>query len=420
MTKLSPALAKSAQRALILTFFIQGFITTTTIPRVPELIDQVNASLAQWGLIIGISGAGSLLPLLFTHRLVNRFGTRKVIQVSSVAISLIVMSLGFAHDPLLFFILYAGQAFIFSIFNISLNAQGVMLQKKLKRVVLGRFHGAWSLGATVSAAVSGIISSFVPLFWHLMIVPAICGAAFFFVTRKMLSPQDDGHATERESSGKPPGWLKSPGMLWVLAIGNFAGMWPELVMMDWSAVFARDALGLGIAEGAIPYTVFTAAMIVGRMSIGRVTKRIHISEMSRWGGIFGSAAMLAGLLLGPAIAKTDQTLGLVVLSTLWAISGLGIASMVPSFMSAAGYVKGLTTAQALSRMSLVNALLVMAAKVFMGSLSEGFGVAAAYFFPVAMLLIAGLLAGKVATAAKRSDAVANAFPQTGAISTIDS
>lgn len=415
MSTISPAAAKTAQRAIFATFFIQGFISTTTIPRVPELIDQVNASLVQWGLIIGIAGVGSLLPLLFTHRLINRFGTRKVIQFSSLGSALIVMSLALAHDPLLFFVLYATQSFFFSIFNISLNAQAVMFQKIVKRVVIGKFHGAWSLGAAVSAAVSGLISGFLPLFWHLITIPAICGIAFYMATRKMLSPQDDGHATERESTGKSKSWLKSPAMLWVLAVGNFAGMWPELVMMDWSAVFARDSLGLDIAAGAIPYTVFTAAMIVGRMSISRVTKRFHISDMSRWGGIVGSATMLAGLLLGPAIAKTDAALGLLVLSVFWGISGLGIASMVPSFMSAAGYVKGMTTAQALSRMSLVNALLIMAAKVFMGGLAESFSVATAYLFPVASLLVAGLLAGKVATAAKRSDAVANAFPQTGAI-----
>jgi MFS family permease len=404
----------------LLTFFIQGFVTTTTIPRVPELISQIDVSFAQWGLIIGISGAGSLLPLMFTHRLVNRFGTRLVVRVSSVAIALIVMSLAFATDPLLFFILYAGQSFIFSIFNISLNAQAVMLQKKIKRVVIGRFHGAWSLGATISAAVSGILSPFLPLFWHLIIIPLLCGLAFFFVTRLMLSPTQDGHASEREASGKSPNWFKSPTMLWIIALGNFAGMWPELVMMDWSAIFARDSMGLDLARGAIPYTVFTGAMIIGRMSIGRVTKRIHISDMSRLGGIFGSIAMLAGLILGPLISSYDESLGLLVLSILWGISGLGVASMVPSFMSAAGYVKGLTTAQALSRMSMVNVLLVMGAKILMGALTQAFTIVLAYLFPIGMLFIAGLLAGKVAREAKRSDAVANAFPQTGAISTIDS
>ena len=55
----------------------------------------------------------------------------------------------------------------------------------------------------------------------------------------------------------------------------------------------------------------------------------------------------------------------------------------------------------------------------MGALAEGIGLVLAFIFPVAMMFIAGILAGKVAKSAKRKEAMDNAFPLTGPISVVD-
>jgi hypothetical protein len=70
-------------------------------------------------------------------------------------------------------------------------------------------------------------------------------------------------------------------------------------------------------------------------------------------------------------------------------------------------------------MSLVNAIAVIAAKIFMGALAQGIGLVLAFIFPVAMMFIAGIVAGKVAKNSKRREAMDNAFPLTGPITVID-
>ena len=57
---------KSAKLALFVIFFTQAFAAITTLPRIPELIDQIGVNFAEWGAIIGFAGLGSLLPLVFT------------------------------------------------------------------------------------------------------------------------------------------------------------------------------------------------------------------------------------------------------------------------------------------------------------------------------------------------------------------
>lgn len=408
----------SAQRALIIAFFLNGFMAISWIPRIPELIDQIDVSFATWGLIIGLSGLGSLIPLLITNRLIGRFGTKPVARVANVMIVLCLIALSWAPNAAVFFLINALMSFSGSFFGIAVNAQSVMLQKQVKSTVIGRFHAAWSIGSALSAGVSGILASFLSLQLQLFIVPLISLLVFEYFARDMLKPTEDGHKEERARS-HGGSFFKSPPQLWLLAFGFFSGVFPELMMMDWSAVFTQKTLSLHPTIGTIPFTVFTIAMIVSRLSITRLTSRFHISELSKWGGVYGSIAMLLGVLLAPALTAQNQILGLVVLSVFWGLAGLGCGPMVPSFFSAAGHIDGLATAQALSRMSLVNALLVMVAKISMGALAQGVGLQLAFLFPVVMMFLAGMIAAQVAKRAKRREAMDNAFPPTGPLSIID-
>jgi fucose permease len=257
-----------------------------------------------------------------------------------------------------------------------------------------------------------------PLWLHLILVPSLAIAVFVIVGRNLLTDAE-GEAVESKQTAKRIPFFKSPPQVWLLAAGLFAGVFPEVVMMDWSAVFAKNELGLNASLGAIPYAVFTGAMIVGRLLIGRFTKRWHISDLSKWGGMVAAAAFGLGFIIGPIIAEQDKYLALAVTAGFWAIFGFGLAPMVPSFFSAAGYVKGLTTAQTLARMSLVNSLVIMGAKIAMGAMAEGIGIGVAFIFPMLMLVTAGLIAGVVAKRSKRSEAVANAFPLTGPIGVVE-
>lgn len=418
MSKISAARGRSVQIAIVATFFIQGTISTTQIPRIPELIDQIGVSFSAWGLIIGLSGLGALLGLTMANRFINRFGTKRVILFGSVIASIMIMTLGLTTNPFVFFFLQAGMAFAMNCFNIALNSQSVVLQKALNRTIIGRFHAAWSIGATSSAALSGVLASFLPLWLHLMLVPGLAIIAFVLVNRNLLT-DEEGEAVESKQSAKRIPFFKSPPQVWLLAAGLFSSVFPELVMMDWSAVFAKTELGLSASLGAIPYAVFTGAMIVGRLLIGRLTKRWHISELSKWGGLVGATAFGLGVILGPLLAQQDKYLGLAVTAFLWAIFGFGLAPMVPSFFSAAGYVKGLSTAQTLARMSLANALVIIGAKIAMGAVAEGVSLSVAFIMPTIMLFVAGVLAGIVAKRSKRSEAVANAFPLTGPIGVVE-
>ena len=413
---LTPARTRAVEIALGTTFFFQAVAALTSLPRIPEFIAQLHIDLAVWGAVIGFSGIGSLLPLIFTNRLINRYGAKRVLRISSIAIPLIIMSLPWTSNPVVFFILYFFQSLSFSTFNIALNSQAVNFQRRVGKVLLGRFHGLWSMGAALSAAVSGVLAGFVPLQLHMFVIPAICAVAFQIANRFLLQMGEDGHIRDGGPGAKLP-WLKSPKRLWFLSVGLFAGMWPELVMMDWSTVYSKQILLTDATTGALPYTVFVVAMIVGRFSLGRLSRGRHTSTVSKWGGYVGSVAMAIGIFAGAALVPVSQSLALFTTVAFLAIAGFGISSMVPSFYSAAGEIKQLSTAAALSRMSLANALMVMFARYLMGAISQSVNLVAAFAFPVATFFIAGVISSIVVKRLPQSSQ--SAYPPTGPISTLE-
>lgn len=415
MAGISAKRAKTAQTALLAIFFTQGFAAMSTLPRIPEILQQIHVVFAEWGLIIGLSGIGSLLPLAFTNKLVSRFGTSIVIRLSALGITLTLFSIPWITNSALMFFVYLAQALMFSTFNIALNAQAVAFQKKLGRVLLGTLHGAWSVGAALTTTFTGWLISFALDFKiQMVIVPVFCLVVFQIAGSKLLTFEEERSGADSKP-GKKVSWLKSPTYLWLLAIGLFAGMWPELVVMDWSSLFVRKIYGNEYTSLAgVPYAVLGAAMVIGRFSIASLTKRYHLATLAKWGGIFGSIAMGIGV-LGSLIPG-----GFVIQCIFFGLAGFGLAPQVPSSYSAAGNVRGLSTAQALSRISLVNALVVMIAKVFMGGLAQGFGLQWAFVFPITMYFIAGLVSSVVANHSKRQASEdATAYPPTGPISSID-
>jgi len=411
--------AKRAQFALMVMFFTQGVASLSWMPRIPEFISNLHVSNEVWGSIIGFGGAGAIIPLVFTNKLVLRFGTTPIIKYSAISIAIIISLLPLANFWWIFLALHFTMSLAFSTFNIALNSQAVAFQKRQGKVLLGSFHGAWSIGAATSAAISAAIASYTPLLIHILTLGIVCLGLFLWAAANMLTPAEDDHSQEREST-KKVSWLKTPKYLWLLSIGAFAGMWPELVIMDWSSVYGKKVLLLDAGSAALPYTCFIVAMIFGRFSILKLTEKYQIARLSQIGGAFGSIALGLAIFSSATLASSNQLLGLLLLCLFFAIAGFGISSMVPGFYSATGEIKGLSTAQALSRMALFNYTIIIFAKMFMGSLIDNTSLPLAMIFPIVMFAIASVISGFVASRNskdKRADTLA--YPPTSPITEID-
>lgn len=403
-----------AQRSIVVVFFLQAVIAATQVPRVPEIIKQLGVDFTTWGLVTGFSGLGGLVGLLFTSRFIARFGTKTISTTAGLLSASMLSITGFIHDAGIYFVVSFVNALAYSVFNIALNSQTVALQKALNRIVIGKFHASWALGAAFAAAFSGFLATFVALPLHFLLTGLVTIGALAYFTRGMLTNSEDGHG-QGKSHKKAVSFFKSPMQVWILSAGLFTGVLGEVAMMDWSALLAKETLLLSAAQVALPYAAFSIALIVGRSLINTLSKKWHLSSIARVAGISAGLAILGAITIAPPLAKDQPQLGLLVTLIFFVIAGLGCAPVVPSFMSAAGHVPGLNTAQVLARMSLVNQVAILVVKIMMGSSAEGFGVEFAFAYAVLGMVISGILAGLVAKRASRNTNPANSYPATGAM-----
>jgi predicted MFS family arabinose efflux permease len=411
------ARSAQAQRSIVAVFFLQAVIAATQIPRIPEIIKQIDVDFTTWGLITGFSGVGGLLGLMFTSKLIARYGTKTISIIGSIGGAAMLSCIGLIHNPVLYFVAAFLTAILYSTFNIALNSQTVALQKALNRVVIGKFHASWALGAAFAAAFSGFMATLLPLSIHLFATGLVTIGALIFFTRGMLTNKEDGHGHGKPAT-KAVSFFKSPAQVWILSAGLFSGVLGEVAMMDWSALLGKETLLLDAGRGAIPYTGFSIALILGRLLINPLSKRWHLSSISRVAAFISAAAIAGAVFIAPPLAASQPDFALVLTTAFFVIAGLGCAPVVPSFMSAAGHVPGLNTAQVLARMSLVNSVALMTIKIFMGHSAQEFGVQFAFLYGVAGMAIAGILAGLVAKRAVALESPENSYPATGTMQVV--
>jgi MFS family permease len=414
-------------------FFIQAFIAVTWLPRIPEIIDNLQVSFATWGLIIGVAGVGSLVPLLFVNRLINRFGTRPLLQVAIAVSAVANAAFGFIHNPWIFFIAAFVQNFGWGAYNICINSHSVVFQNRIGRVILGRFHASWSVGAAVSALLTGAFAATVPLHIYLVAVDALGLVLALVGTAQMLGPAEDGHEDEKKRAEAVP-LLKTPRYVMVLAFGLFCAVMPEATVMDWGAIFAKKSLHLDPSLQALPYSFFVISMIVGRLAIGRLSRRRHLSRVGQLAATLGAISMTIAVGVGTVLSGVSPVLAIAVTAVFWIFTGLASGPQVPAMFSVSGSVEGISTAQAMSRMSLVNSGTIMVAKVLLGAIAQNVGVPYLFLIPVLAYLGSVFISGyvlrrgeqKIAEAAGATDLPENdeneafeAFPLTSPSQVVD-
>ncbi|MEN9603826.1 MAG: hypothetical protein RL545_515 [Actinomycetota bacterium] len=392
------------------------------IIRIPELIDKLNLTknLTIWGTITGFSGAGGLLSLFVVHRLVNKFGTTTVTRIATLvtcAIQGIVVLLG---NYWLYFIATFVQAIFITMYNNSANAQALIVQKRLKKVILGSIHGAWSLGVVVATMISGWLASFLTLEWHIGIIAALGFAVNVVLGTQMMTRAEEKANQTKQKNEKKTSWLKTPGLVWLLSFTLFAGIWPEAVMGDWMSLYSTKVMNLTTSLVAVPFTAFAIAMIIGRFSTGWVSTKIHINRAAMFGGYFGAISMTIGLLTSYFLLPINQLLAVAVQALFFFIAGLGESIMVPATFSAASHIRGIASSQALARISLGSNLSFIVAKSVMGSLADGVGLAIAMIFPIVIFFISGYLQSIVATKSRKLEAQnLENYPPTGSVPIVE-
>ena len=375
------AYSKEHIRFAVLSFFLaQGLCFSSWASRIPDIkeIFTVNDAL-YWGIVLFMIPVGKFVAIPLAGYLVSKLGSRIMVQLRTRPYALSLSATGTASN----IHRLGGGLFCFGVFwnlcDISLNTQGIGIERLYGRTIMASFHGGWSLAACLGALIGFImIVSDITPFWHFTLIAALI-LLLTMVSRRYL--QDDvftAEVKEEAVEDKSEKWqyIKRPEMLLIkLGLVGLFALVVESAMFDWSGVYFESVLQVPKSL-QIGFLVFMVMMTVGRFLANyayRIWGKQRVLQLS---GAFIFIGFFTSALLGSTV--DSMALKVIVNSFGFMLVGLGISSMVPTIYSLVGAKSKTPVGIALTILSSISFIGSLVAPLLIGAISQAFNMEYAY------------------------------------------
>ncbi|MFC4276592.1 MFS transporter [Achromobacter aloeverae] len=324
--------ARAVRRATWATmaqFFVNGATFATWGVWIPVLKTDFQVSDAVLSLAMLAVSAGAILAMNGVGRWVGRAGSARVLAISGLAYSIMLVVIPWAgYFPLLLVILVLfgmGMA----AFDVAMNVQAATVEARLGKPVMSTLHGMFSLGGMAGAGLGGLLmGAGVSLQVHGFAIAAMTVLAALLATSYLLT---DAPSHVEEGAAATPG---IPRALWILGTVAFLGLVCEGAMYDWAAVYMRDVAGATTARSGYGYATFATGMAVGRFGADLLRRRFsdeRLMTVSAWVGCAGMTLVIA------APWPVSSLVG-------FTLMGLGVANLMPFFFLAGARLPGMSPA----------------------------------------------------------------------------
>ncbi len=358
---------------------MHGLVVSSWISRIPAVQTRLGLSNGVLGLTLLSSAIGAVLTIPVIGYLVSRFGSKRVCVCSSFAFCFSVVPMGVAFNA----VSLAAALFVFgalaAAMDVSMNAQGVEVEKAIGRPTMSRFHGMFSLGAMAGAAVGGAVAARgTPIALHFVTNGILNALAVLLVAPLLI--KDVSTRTEREHR-LPVN--KIPRVLLALSAIGFCILLAEGAMADWTAVYLRQALGAGPGIAAAGYSVFSGAMAGFRFLGDFITERLGPLRTVRGGCLVAAAGLLSAL----AAPSPEWSM------PGFAATGAGLSVIIPLVFGSGGRVPSVSPGPGIATVTGIGYVGFIVGPPSIGFVSQIVTLRYALGIVVACCLLASLLAG---------------------------
>jgi len=349
--------------AIALMFATSGIMWGVWIARIPGVAANLDLSRAQLGTVLPAFSVGALLAFPVAAAVTSRFGSRTSVQLFGIMRALLFPALALAPNALSLLVALGFAGFAHGALDVSLNAQGVEIERRTDGSILSRAHGSFSLGALLGSAGAGFAAqSGIALSVQFIVPGAFATVMFALVGRKLIDDeQAPTPATERlATKRKWRGVGIPPRALWALgAIAFVTGIADEAIA-DWTTLFIRQDLGAAPVVASLAYSIYSFAALVGRLSGDSISRRLDPMRILQIGGAMGGTGLLIGTILNAPMA---MLVGI-------AIVGLGFSVIYPTAYRLAGTTPEISRAKGLATIATIAYLGYLAGPLIIGPLAS--------------------------------------------------
>jgi MFS family permease len=378
---------RTARAAVLAVFFTNGVVIGTWVVRIPAIKDRLGLSEGLLGVVLLGAAVGALVAMPVVGALVSRFGSRRIVGVSALALTVALLTPGLAPSLPLLVLAVALLGAANGGLDVAMNAQAVAVEQGYGRPIMSSFHAAWSFGGLGGAALGGLLASWgIGPLPHFSAVAVLATIAFVAAYGALLPSAADA------SEEGTPAFARPTRALLGLGIISFCVLLGEGAMGDWSAVYLDDTLRTGPGFAAAGYAAFSLSMAFGRLFGDRFTELLGPVTLVR------TCGAIAAVGLGIALAAAQPLVALAG----FACAGAGFSIVFPTALSAAGRTGG-PTGPALAAVTTAAYTGFLVGPPFIGFLAELTGLGYSLYLVVALSTAVIILAGAVNTKSTKTN-----------------
>ncbi|KGA17175.1 hypothetical protein GM50_12465 [freshwater metagenome] len=387
MLSSNPGLSISDEKRYVgIIFFLFAVQIMSWVPRFPEVKVNLDLSNGEFGTYLSIGATGTVVAMLSTGHLVQKYGSRVVLIISALTMCIAASTLVHLQSPLIFIFVNMLNGGSIAAFNIAINAQAFHAQDRAGEMIISRQHGYWTIGALVTAIFSGIMVDVVSITTHITVLSAVLFLTIYYFVSK-LGPELIKPSVHEKDDFKILDLFKSFRIDVLVSSALACGIIIEFATADWSAIYSKETIGVSGSLATIPYIASLIAMIIGRLGIHIVTRRIPLESMVKIGSIVGGVGFIGFITASNLLVDTSKTASFICAIAGFAIGGLGSSFLSPTLFTAANARSPQHSAVVVGQMGVVNAVLILIIKTVVAWTAQFTGsIAIALIIPGLMLI----------------------------------
>jgi MFS family permease len=367
-------------------FLCFGFGIMAWVPRFPEVKSNLGLENGAFGSLISAGSIGAFFGLLTVGHIIHKYGALRVTITSILILFTSLSLLVHIHSSFIFLIFNIAFGFGITAVHVSLNSHSFHFLERRKINLVTTSAGYWSVGSLSTVILSGLLVGRVGLALHLNVLSLILAttmiAIIFRMKDDLLKPNED---TEHDYTVKEI--FTGFRIDWPVSLGMACVVYLEFALGDWGTIFTKERLDLSGGLSTVPFIVFSATMIIGRLLIGKLlesaTIDIWVKRAVLLAGIGFGLCIIIATHLPPELVWWSYTLFIAG----FAIAGLGSSFVGPAFFAAAIRRSSLPSAVVVGQFGVVNNVLTLGIKFIVAWTIQFTGsIALAMMIPTALIL----------------------------------
>lgn len=339
-------------------YLVSGLIFASWASRIPNFKALLNLTDGDLGKMLFAIPTGQLTMMFLSGYLVNKFGSRIILLISTIAYVITLMLIPLATNFWTMFLILFFFGMAANMVNIAVNTQACSLETLYERNIMSSFHGLWSLGGLLGGLIGAVLVHMeYSILTHYILIAVISIVSAIIMCRQLISEE----LILKTDCGKSHKFLiKLDLPIILLGLIGFCGMFCEGTMFDWSSVYFETIIKPDESFIRLGYIASMGTMTIGRFIADKFVFRYQDPTVLKFCGLFITAGLLLAIIFPHLIISTFGFM----------LVGLGVSSIVPICYSTAGRLQSISASIAITVVSSISFLGFMIGPPLIGLLSE--------------------------------------------------